>query len=353
MKVKSETWQQKLLAIRHESRPKSDSQSQTMLQLKEVSFNYPGQKYFEGIRQVSLNVKEGEVLAIAGRSGSGKTTLLKCIYGLFDLAEGKITMQGEEVLGPAYNLMPGHRNMQLVSQEYYVLVNHTVQENFYDKLQHLTYEDRAKRGEQILRLLELQHLRNTRAADLSSGQKQRVAIGRALAVFPDLLLLDEPFSNIDNLLSEKLFSFIMREAKKNKCAVILITHLPEEALKYSQHLAIMDKGRILQRGDTWDVYYRPKNSKLAGLLGDFNTIRKEDLERGSPYRSKKTVYVRPDKIKIAPAGKKPDIVLQVNDCYYNGKCVEIIGNTHSGKSVRVYSAKKLFPGTKAGFVIEQ
>jgi ABC-type glutathione transport system ATPase component len=351
MKIKTESWQQELIRIRQTSRPTSMQEKQSMLQLKNVRFNYSGQQYFEGIRNVNLKLSEGKILAITGKSGSGKTTLLKCIYGLYDLTGGEVLMNGEQVTGPSFNLMPGHREMELVSQEYYVLMNHTVQENFFDKLQDLTYGDRQKRADKLLKLLELEPLRNIRARDLSSGQKQRVAIGRALAVFPRLLLLDEPFSNIDNLLSEKLFAFIISEAKKCNTAVILITHLPEEALKYADSLAVMDKGRILQEGETWDVYYRPKNSRLAGLLGDFNVLKKEDLESGGKHRSGKKIYIRPDMIKAAGPGKKADIVLSVTGCSYNGKCFEVLAETKNGRTVKVYSPKALQPGAKYSFLL--
>ncbi|MCE3260182.1 MAG: transporter ATP-binding protein, partial [Bacteroidetes bacterium] len=146
-------------------------------------------------------------MALLGKSGSGKTTLIKCIYGLEDLAEGEVLINGERVLGPAYTLMPGHKGMSLVSQDFYVLDNHTVEENIWDKLIGITNESKLKRSTQLLKLLDLLNLRNTKARFLSSGQKQRVAIARALAIIPDVLLLDEPFSNLDKILTDKLFSF--------------------------------------------------------------------------------------------------------------------------------------------------
>src|SRR4051812_41408560 len=116
-----------------------------------------------------------------------------------------------------------------------------------------------------------------RTKDLSSGQKQRVAIARALTILPKVLLLDEPFSNLDKLLSEKLFSFITKEVRKKNTSVILITHLAEEALKHGDRIAVVDDGKIIQMGDKWEVYYNPRTPKLAGLLGDYNYIHKADL----------------------------------------------------------------------------
>ena len=241
-------------------------------------------------------MQEGEILGLVGKSGSGKTTLLKCIYGLEDLQSGEVYLNHEKVLGPAFNLIPGHEDMKLVSQEFYVLDNHTVEENIFDKLIGYTNEAKQKRASKILKLLELDYLKNTRAKHLSSGQKQRVAIARALAVIPKVLLLDEPFSNLDKLLTEKLFSFVIKEVKKHNTSVILITHLAEEALKYADTIAIVDDGRIIQTGEKWQVYYKPKNSRLAGLLGDFNTIKAEDLDKKSKLKLTSKLFLRPNKI---------------------------------------------------------
>lgn len=291
-------------------------------------------------------------MCIVGKSGSGKTTLLKCLYGLEDLQQGEIVIDGERVLGPAFNLIPGHNDIKLVSQDFYVLDNHTVKENIYDKLGGYTDEYKAKRSSKILQLLELTRLQDTRAKYLSSGQKQRVAIARSIAEIPKLLLLDEPFSNLDKILTEKLYDFILKEVKQKQSAVILISHLPEEALKYADRIAVMDGGRILQEGEKWDVYYHPKNTKLAGLLGDFNILQKNDLEKTSSLRKQQKFFVRPDKIKLTAQKIKADLNLEVIQCVFNGKCFEILGQSVTGNHFLVYSAKMLRPGSNYLFSLE-
>jgi ABC-type Fe3+/spermidine/putrescine transport system ATPase subunit len=280
-------------------------------------------------------------MAIVGKSGSGKTTLLKCIYGLEDLVSGHIQLDEEAVLGPAYNLIAGHEDMKLVSQEYYVLENHTVEENIFDKLIGYTTEAKQKRSKKLLQLLELEPLRNTRAKHLSSGQRQRVAIARALAIIPKVLLLDEPFSNLDTILSEKLFSFIIKEVKQQRTSVILITHLAEEALKYADTIGIMDEGRLLQTGEKWQVYYHPRNSRLAGLLGDYNLIRKSDLSKKSAALFPSKFVIRPDQLQLQAGSKAGDINLTVTNCLFNGKCYEIYGLTSSGNRVVLYAQKSI------------
>lgn len=297
-------------------------------------------------------MKEGEILALLGKSGSGKTTLLKCIYGLEDLQSGEVFLNGRRVLGPSYKLMPGDEEMRLVSQDYYVLDNHSVEENIFDKLIGLKDDEKRKRADKLLKLLELRSLSNTRARYLSSGQKQRLAIARAIAVIPSLLLLDEPFSNLDKLLCDKLFAFILKEVRKNKTTVILITHLAEEALKFSDRIAIMDKGRILQVGDKWQLYYKPANSKLAGLLGDYTIIHPDDIEKRFRKNYPVKTFVRPDRFKLLNSALNATIRLEVVSCVYNGKCYEVIGETLNERPVMIYSPKALPSGKTYNFLIE-
>ena len=281
------------------------------------------------------------MLGLVGKSGSGKTTLLKCIYGLEDLQEGEVLLDGEKVTGPAFNLIPGHEEMRLVSQDFYVLDYHSVEENIFDKLIGYTNEAKQKRTAKLLKLLDLTALKATKAKFLSSGQKQRVAIARAFAILPKILLLDEPFSNLDKLLTERLFDFILKEVKKQHTSVILITHRAEEALKFTDRVAVLEKGKISQTGKKWNVYYRPKNSRLAGLLGDYNILYQNDLEKKSRNRFKSKTFIRPDKIKLAEKNQTVDLIAIVNNCTFNGKCFEILCETKNKKSLIVYSPQAM------------
>lgn len=262
-------------------------------------------------------------------------------------------LDDKKILGPSYNLIPGDEAMKLVSQDFYVLDNHTVEENIFDKLIGYPNEAKQKRAAKLLKLLELGFIKNTRAKFLSSGQRQRVAIARALAVIPDVLLLDEPFSNLDKLLTEKLFAFVLSEVKKNNTSVILITHLAEEALKYADTIAIMDEGKISQFGKKWEVYYHPKNSKLAGLLGDYNIVKKQDLEKKSKLKLSSNLFLRPDKIKRVDPKAAHDLLLTVISCQFNGKCFEVLTETKHENSLIVYSNEALLPGKQFPFQISE
>ncbi len=281
-------------------------------------------------------MNDGEVLALLGPSGEGKTTLVKCVYGLEDITEGEIIFNKQKVLGPSYNLIPGYPDMKLVSQDYYVLDNHSVEENIKDMLVGFIDDYKEKRNRKILKLLELESIRQLKAKNLSSGQKQRVAIARALAVFPKLLLLDEPFSNLDKILKDKLFDFIIHESQKKHCGVILITHQAEEALKYADRIALVISGKISQIGTKDQVYYKPKNLKIAKTLGDYNVIEAVDFEKSSSfYKSKKRALLRPNQFSDSPK-KGADIIVTVINCFFNGKCYELFVQTKSGAEIIIY-----------------
>lgn len=261
-----------------------------------------------------------------------------------DLQGGEITIDSKQVLGPAYNLIPGHEDMRFVSQDFYVLDNHTVEENIKDKLSGYTDEYKQKRTNQLLRLLDLSSFKQSRAIDLSSGQKQRVAIARSLAEFPKVLLLDEPFSNLDLPLRDKIFTYIRQQIKKQKTAVILVTHQPEEALRYADETAVMENGKLIQHDQTFSVYYHPKTKSIAALMGRYFILEQEDLLSTKIKLSKNQTYIRPNQLQIVDlpagkAGKKTEAHLQVTvtNVFFNGYGFEYFAETKQGNSIYFYS----------------
>jgi iron(III) transport system ATP-binding protein len=308
-----------------------------MLSVKKIAFNYPHNTQFKGISNVSLNANSGKILAIIGKSGSGKTTLLKCIYGLEDLQEGSITIDDKRVLGPAYNLIPGHEDMRFVSQDFYVLDNHTVEENIKDKLMGYTDEYKQKRSNQLLRLLDLTAYKQLKAITLSSGQKQRVAIARSLAEFPKLLLLDEPFSNLDLPLRDKIFTYIRQQLKKQKASAILVTHQPEEALRYADETAVMENGKLIQHDQTFTVYYQPKTKNIAALMGRYFILEQDDLLSSRVKLSKNQTYIRPNQLQIVESKAQAHLQVTVTNVFFNGYGFEYFAETKQGNDIYFYS----------------
>lgn len=277
-----------------------------------------------------------KILAIIGKSGSGKTTLLKCIYGLEDVASGTILIDNESVLGPAYHLIPGHKDMRFVSQDFYVLDNHTVEENIKDKLTGYAEDYKTKRTNQLLRLLDLSAFKQSKAITLSSGQKQRVAIARSLAEFPKLLLLDEPFSNLDLPLRDKIFTYIRQQLIKNKSAAILVTHQPEEALRYADETVVMENGKIVQSGSTFDVYYHPKAKHIAALMGRYFVLEEGDLISSKIKLPKNQIYIRPNQLQIVEKKQDAHLKVTVTNLFFNGYGFEYFAQTKQESSVYFY-----------------
>ncbi len=259
------------------------------------------------------------------------------MYGLEDLQGGEISVDGKLVLGPAYNLIPGHEDMRFVSQDFYVLDNHTVEENIKDKLSGYTDEYKQKRTNQLLRLLDLTAFKNLRAITLSSGQKQRVAIARSLAEFPKVLLLDEPFSNLDLPLRDKIFTYIRQQSKKEQTAVILVTHQPEEALRYADETAVMENGRLIQHDKTFSVYYHPKTKHIAALMGRYFVLEQEDLISSKIKLSKDQIYIRPNQLQIVETKVQAHLTVTVTNVFFNGYGFEYFAETKQGNSVYFYS----------------
>jgi len=307
-----------------------------LLKIQRISFNYPHSTAFRGLQKINFTIQKGEFFGIVGLSGSGKTTLLKCLYGLVDLTSGQITWDGEIITGPLENLIPGHPRMRLVSQDYYVLDNHTVEENIRDMLVGYAETYKKKRTQFILQLLELRALAKIKARDLSSGQKQRVAIARALTIIPEVLLLDEPFSNLDAVLSEKLFYYLRSEIKNLGTTVILVSHRADEVLRHADRMAVMDNGAIRQIGSVLKVYYEPRGHKLAGLLGVCNKMTY--FENGK----KITRLIRPDRIELSETNGL--FRGEITGTSFNGKCYENLVTLENGEALVVYSANHYASG---------
>jgi iron(III) transport system ATP-binding protein len=308
-----------------------------ILEANSISFNYPNNSHFQGIKNVSFNLEAGKILAIIGKSGSGKTTLLRCLYGLEDLSAGNIHIEEKQVLGPAYHLIPGHEDMRFVSQDFYVLDNHTVEENIKDKLNGYQDSYKQKRCNQILRLLDITALKDLKAKTLSSGQKQRVAIARSIAELPKLLLLDEPFSNLDLPLRDKIFTYIRQQIQKQNGSVILVTHQPEEALRYADYTAVMENGKINQFEKTFTVYYQPKNKNIAALMGKYFVIKEQDMIRKSDLKNQKQTYIRPNQLQITDDKKLANIKVCVSNVFFNGYGFEYLAETENATEIYFYS----------------
>lgn len=230
----------------------------------------------EGVSDISFELKKGEHLALIGESGCGKSTLIKTLYGLFDLDKGSISWNDEEILGPAFNLVPGFSKFKHLSQEFDLMPFTTSEENIQKFLSRETPEENQKRSDELIELFDLEDVKHQKVKTLSGGQKQRVAIAQALAKPPELILLDEPFSHIDQFLKHRLRRRLFQFLKKEKITCIFATHDADDVLPFSDFTMVLKAGKALDFRATHQVYNQPKDEYCASLFGDVNTLNAKE-----------------------------------------------------------------------------
>jgi ABC-type sulfate/molybdate transport systems ATPase subunit len=273
-----------------------------MLRVKDIEFSYHKEVT---IQKTNFSVEKGTNVAIIGESGCGKSTLLKLIYGLYDLNEGQIFWNEIEVLGPKYNLIPGMDFMKYLAQDFDLMPYITVAENVGKYLSNMFPEKKWERVSELLEIVEMSDFADVKAKNLSGGQMQRVAIARVLALEPEVLLLDEPFSHIDNFrknsLRRKLFAYL----KEKEITCLVATHDSTDVLSFADDVIVMQQGRVVEHGSPKEVYHHPKNNYIASLFGDVNELEiKGEMQ-----------LVFPHQLKIVAAS---DLKIVVLNSYFRG-----------------------------------
>jgi iron(III) transport system ATP-binding protein len=223
------------------------------------------------INHVDLEVNKGEMLTLLGPSGCGKTTTLRCIAGLEKPEEGDIVIDGRSMLAQGF-VPPAKRGIGMVFQNYAVWPHMKVLKNvtYGLKLQGLDKRTIRERGQQVLALVGLKGLEDRYPSQLSGGQQQRVALARALVRNPKVLLLDEPLSNLDAKLREKMRFEIKSLVRRMGITSVYVTHDQAEAMVMSDRIAVMNSGNVVQIGTPEDVYDKPANRFVADFIGTMN-----------------------------------------------------------------------------------
>ena len=248
------------------------------LQVENVSCRYNGRNVLE---QLSLSVADNEIVCLLGASGCGKTTLLKAVAGLLPLAEGEIRLGAALLDGPGVSVPPEARNIGMIFQDYALFPHLTVADNVGFGLTRLDRPARQQQVEEALTLVKLQGLGDRYPHQLSGGQQQRVAIARALVCKPKLMLLDEPFSNIDTQVRMKQIHEIRTLLKQQGIGAIFVSHSKEEAFAFADRLALFRAGHIEQVGQPEQLYRRPQNRFVAEFLGGVNYLAAEVVDSHS------------------------------------------------------------------------
>jgi ABC-type Fe3+/spermidine/putrescine transport system ATPase subunit len=231
------------------------------------------------IGPISLHVKDGELLTLLGPSGSGKTTTLRMVAGFIENVNGRLLIDGRDMI----NVPPRERNIGMVFQSVALFPNMTVFENisFGPDMAGWLREEVIKRVEELADLLGIRQLLLRKISEVSGGEAQRIALARALATNPKLLLLDEPLSALDLQLRERLQTEIRRIQKKLKITTIYVTHSQDEAFAISDRVAILDDGIVSQVGTPEELYDSPANEFVAKFLGSGNIFTGQIMESAS------------------------------------------------------------------------
>lgn len=243
-----------------------------MLKVNNLSFKYSKKSV---LKHIEFCVKAGEHLAIIGESGSGKSTLLKLLYGEYDLNEGEIFWKNTPILGPKFNLVVGYDFMKYVAQEFDLMPFITVEENIGKYLSNFFPEEKVARITELLDVVELSEFAKTKVKNLSGGQKQRVALARALAKQPEILLLDEPFSHIDNFQKRSLRRNVFNYLKEKNITCIVATHDSDDVLGYADRMIVLHNSEILANNTPKELYKHPTSNLVASFFGEFNDFKGE------------------------------------------------------------------------------
>jgi ABC-type sugar transport system ATPase subunit len=254
-----------------------------LLTVKDISKQLPGGFT---LAPISFEVPALRKIALAGETGSGKTTLLRIIGGLIQPDSGEVRLEGKKVKGPMEKLIPGHERIAYLSQ-HYELPNHYTVENI------LEYASKMPEhtAEQLYEICQITHLLKRKTDQLSGGEKQRIALARMLTTLPDLLLLDEPFSNADMLHKQRLKEVIRDIGEQLSITCILVSHDPLDSLSWADELLVLRDGKLIQRDNPLDIYHQPKNEYVAGLFGTYNLLPSELFPRLSAGAQ---IMIRPE-----------------------------------------------------------
>ncbi|WP_108125819.1 ABC transporter ATP-binding protein [Saccharospirillum mangrovi] len=284
-----------------------------LLRLEQLQCRYDDQPV---IRDLSLNVARGELCALLGPSGCGKSTLLHAIGGFIQPSAGRIELDGRTIATAADAVPPEQRGIGMVFQEYALFPHLNVADNVGFGLRHLNRAERARRVADTLALVKLAGFGERFPHELSGGQQQRVALARALAPQPALLLMDEPFSNLDTELRRSLSAEVREILKIAGTTAILVTHDREEAFVMADKLGVLNGG-VLQQWDAPDVVYQnPATPAVARFVGDGDFVPGEVVAAGRvrtalgeltttagwPVGTELDVYVRPDEVELVDQG---------------------------------------------------
>ena len=278
-------------------------------------------------------------IAIAGESGAGKTTLLKMITGYAQPTGGSILFNGESVIGPEEKLMPGHKMMGYLSQHYELPNHYRVEELIW-------FENKLDEAEakQLFEICRIDNLLQRKTNYLSGGEKQRIALCMLLVKQPTLLVLDEPFSNLDPIHTNTLKDVLDDITERLKITCTLTSHDPHDTLSWADEILVIKDGRLLQSGTPQELYHKPMNEYVAGLFGKYNLLKPHIASLFGINSNNNDVMTRPEHFKIYKTGSGVNGIIKKISFWGSFYEAEVMVN--DAKIIVRTSMKELKPGEK-------
>ncbi len=296
-----------------------------MLSIRRVSKLYENDK--SGLLPLSLEIHRKDRIGIVGETGSGKSTLLKIIGGLLQPDAGEVMFEGERVKGPAETLIAGHQKIAYLSQHFELPKFITVHEHLHD-----SYLIAANEARRIYKACRINHLLTKKTSSLSGGEKQRVALAKLLLKKPQVLLLDEPFSNLD-FHHKRIIKDVMQKVEDAlETTIVLVAHDPLDVLSWAKRVLVLSKGRMAQRDSPEVVYNQPKNEYVAGLFGAYNLVSQDEFGEagmGAFTLVRGKAIVRPEKFRLSDLAK--GVRGQVVEVHYFGAYDELAVRTSASE----------------------
>ncbi len=277
-----------------------------ILNIKNIKFSYEENDVV--LDKISFQLAKNKILGIAGESGSGKSTLLHAIYGLIDLNSGEIFFENKKVTGPAFNLIPGQSEMRFAGQKVNLQSSVSIIDQIKYKLLRYQAKFREKKAIELLKLVGLENKKDSYPNHLSGGQQQLVNLCCSLAEEPKLLLLDEPFNNLDQNAKTNLKKYLLDLKNTLSLSIIIVSHDPVDLLSISDELIVLKNGKIIQKDSPENIYFQPKNNYVAQLFGEINIVQKKT----------KKIFVRPSRIQISTAKKSGFVIGEITAKSFHG-----------------------------------
>ena len=311
---------------------------------------FSGKEEVTAVDNVSFDIEHNKITAIIGESGSGKSTLLKLIYGLLEPNEGEVRYRGWLVPTRKDKLIPGHDAMKMVSQGFDDLNLYAkVWDNVASQLPNTNLEYKKTRTAETLKQLRIDHLAQQRVADLSGGERQRVAIARALINDPEVLLMDEPFNQVDAAFRDGLQHDIKRIVEETGLTIILVSHDPAEVLAMADALIVMRNGKIVDAGKPKDLYYYPRHPYTALLLAKSNIINVAEAELIG-IRTDSQIAIHQEWIDLQ---QNPNSAFKVKEIKFRGFYSEyVVGNDTVNLHAIVKTKTPIPKGTGVNILIQ-